>query len=43
MNRSFMNNAGLLLLAIVFSVGLMFAFVELSWLTDHRKLCNPQR
>jgi protein-S-isoprenylcysteine O-methyltransferase Ste14 len=34
MNRSFMNNAGLLLLAIVFSVGLMFAFVELPRLLD---------
>ncbi len=34
MNRTFLNNAGLLLLAIVFSTGLIFAFVELPRLLD---------
>jgi protein-S-isoprenylcysteine O-methyltransferase Ste14 len=35
MNRNVLNNAGLLLLAIVFSVGLMFAFIELPRLLDN--------
>jgi len=34
MKRSFLNNAGLLLLAIVFSTGLIFAFIELPRLLD---------
>jgi hypothetical protein len=34
MNRTFLNNAGLLLLAIVFSTGLIFAFIELPRLLD---------
>ncbi len=34
MKRTFLNNAGLLILAIVFSAGLMFAFVELPRLLD---------
>ena len=35
MKRTFLNNAGLLILAIVFSAGLMFAFVELPRLLDN--------
>ena len=34
MKRTFLNNAGLLLLAIVFSTGLIFAFIELPRLLD---------
>lgn len=34
MKRNFLNNAGLLLLAIVFSTGLIFAFIELPRLLD---------
>jgi len=34
MKRSFLNNAGLLFLAIVFSTGLIFAFIELPRLLD---------
>ncbi|MDF1575924.1 MAG: HEAT repeat domain-containing protein [Bacteroidales bacterium] len=34
MKRNFLNNAGLLLLAIVFSFGLVFAFIELPTLLD---------
>ena len=34
MKRTFLNNAGLLLLAIVFSTGLIFAFIELPRLFD---------
>ncbi len=34
MKRTFLNNAGLLLLAIIFSTGLIFAFVELPRLLD---------
>ena len=34
MKRNFVNNAGLLLLAIVFSTGLVFAFIELPRLLD---------
>ena len=34
MKRTFLNNAGMLLLAIVFSTGLIFAFIELTRLLD---------
>jgi protein-S-isoprenylcysteine O-methyltransferase Ste14 len=34
MKRNFLNNAGLLILAIVFSTGLIFAFIELPRLLD---------
>ncbi|MEA3461265.1 MAG: hypothetical protein U9R49_05260, partial [Bacteroidota bacterium] len=34
MKRNFLNNAGLLLLAIVFSTGLIFAFIELPRLLE---------
>ena len=34
MNRNILSNLGLLLLAIVFSVGLIFAFIELPRLLD---------
>lgn len=45
MKRNFLNNAGLLLLAIVFSTGLIFAFIELPRLLDaslQNNLCFPQ-
>ena len=45
MKRTFLNNAGLLLLAIVFSTGLIFAFIELPRLLDaglQNKLGFPQ-
>lgn len=34
MKRNFLNNTGLLILAIVFSTGLIFAFIELPRLLD---------
>lgn len=34
MNKQLLNNLGLLILAIVFSIGLMFAFIELPRLLD---------
>jgi protein-S-isoprenylcysteine O-methyltransferase Ste14 len=45
MKRDFLNNAGLFLLAIVFSTGLIFAFIELPRLLDaslQNKLGFPQ-
>ena len=40
MKRNFLNNAGLLILAIVFSTGLIFAFIELPRLLDNSLQTN---